>query len=349
MLAIEPVRFTTSRVESRPPIRRVRSSTDRPGYFFDKIIAESGKYEAVAIRESVVSNLRDTLIQENKRLSAALSEVIADPSLLKDLELPIDEFLSYTNDIALSRVRGPQRIYIRTQPPKTVIVRMGTGSFVIVANSKEEALRVVDETKSRFSEVSEITKDFGLRGGDMVTGTDFTSSTLKNQKGVIAIKQKEQKNGFENEAQSNIAKITNSSITNAEIEFSSPSESFEYDMISAFSDSLRFDIEFKDYEQVREELHQSTETWKSRIILTIGDKATRLGAIPTIVVKGFPNDVLKSLKELGDSRKISLLSSEDYEQVIPNQICTRLIHSREFYEEGRYLPPGAFYASEEEE
>jgi hypothetical protein len=115
------------------------------------------------------------------------------------------------------------------------------------------------------------------------------------------------KNEFEQEVMNNIAKITDCMLTNKEIFFLAPDENIEYDILLPVGKKNFIDIDVTDYETAKDKSRKAkgsltTETLKSQIIVNPSDKAMRLRAELISIVKGFPTNTLKQLKEFSDSR-----------------------------------------------
>jgi len=328
MVAVEPVRYLITRAPSSRTIRvgpNIVSAGSSPGYFFNKLVTQSGKYEELTIRKTAIDSFKETVQKENQRFNDAISEIVPNADLIRSLTIPVDQYASMMQSVTYSQFGSRPRVFIRTTPPKSLIMRFGQTSFAVIASRRPDADSVVSELKASFNELAGITRDFGLRAEAFLSGQDLVRMMLKSKKDIQATKEQSPKNGFEQEAQTTISNFTAAAIPNISIDFSSPSESFEYDTVVTINDSLNFDIELKDYETVREELHaSSTDSWKNRIILAISDKARRLGAVPAIVVRGFPAETFKAVKELADSRRIDLISAEGYEQALPSLICSKL-------------------------
>jgi hypothetical protein len=100
-------------------------------------------------------------------------------------------------------------------------------------------------------------------------------------------------------------------------------------------------IEITDYNSAREEIHENYDTLKSKLILSTVDKAQRLGARVVIIAKGFPPNIFAQMKELAVSRKVTLLSDEEYKKGIEDTILQTTINSlRSRMRPRRGLPRG---------
>jgi hypothetical protein len=207
---------------------------------------------------------------------------------------------------------------------RALIIDNEDGTYHTIARDKAAADEVSAWTISEIERVGRVTTDFGLTLDNVITGKDFGLRVLRQveNQGII---QREAKNEFEKQVSADLTQVTNSVLSNQEIMFAKPDESFEYDVLLPIANQFIVDIEVKDHEIVREETHLNFDNMKQRIISVPLDKAKRISAVAIVVTKGFPRDKLNQLKELGTSRSVVLLDESGYKTEIERFILRVLL------------------------
>jgi hypothetical protein len=281
-------------------------------YFFDRVVRQNEKdFESI----NVGREIRKSMKENAERLAAKMKERL-------DLVVPF-------SDIVSSLVPNPETLVARaffdfTFPSEcyfhrhgsSVVLPIGSNSFCVLAKTKEEVSQLTEFIKLEFEKLSEVTKDFGLSLGDFSTGRKFQEVIIKSAGKVQNLQYKETKNDFEKEIMEFCAQLTDSFLPNVEISFTEPTETYECDVFLGFSENVKRIVEPTNYESVKDQMPKG-ENLKSQIILRTLDKAQRLGARSTVIVRGFPEDSFTDLKQIADSRGISLLSDSNYKDALP--------------------------------
>lgn len=297
-------------------VEKEEGSSQDEGYFFDRITENNSLYDQLGLSKDTIQIISKIINNEKTGQRQKLGEIITDPTvittLVPDLE-DIPELLRSTEN---------QELFVYRGEPKSLLFRMGRRvTAVIISKILLEAEKMISTLDSDFKQMGNVTKDFGLRFSKLMTAKEYASRILDLYEGVTKnYKFGPPRNEFEAQVIKDVAEITNSMLTNIEISFTKPNESFEYDILIPLLNDNILDIEITDYQSAREEIHETYDTLKSKLILSAIDKAQRLRAQVVIVAKGFPPSVFEQMKEFAISRKVALLNEEDYKKGIEEKI-----------------------------
>lgn len=327
----EPVRWLVGKI--REPTYEEEEFLVEPrselgaDYFFKKVISEhEDEFETVDVPSKLLEAVIQGISSTETKLKEQLSPIISSETIEKVLE-PI-------RTRALDRIhsrltfRGvPRRFHFHKESP-SVIFSVTSNLFYVISENKKDATTLVTDIKSKFEKLNEVTKDFGLELLRFLTSREYQSFALENLENVKKIDYGKPRNAFEEKVMKTCGKVTSSFLSNVNIEFDEPAESFEYDVFLGFPGGRRVIVEPKDYETIKEEMRKekiATETLKSKIILATQDKARRLDARSIVIVKGFPDETFLKLKKIADSRRVSLMNEKDYEVGLPTELCSNLL------------------------
>jgi len=296
-------------------------------YFFKKVIAENSEdFETVDIRSEIsllITNAYDSVAENlREKLSSLISPEMAN-ILFRIPSKPS------ANLVRRALRDAPGRLYFHKKSP-TIIIPSSSNVFCVLSNEAKHVHNLVANIKSKFEELNNITRDFGLELLKILTSNDYQSFFLENIDKVKKIEFGEPKNSFEKEVINVCSQITSSFLSNVNVQFEEPSESFEYDVFVSFPPKSIVVIEPTDYTALRKELAGQKivpETLKSKIILAMQDKAQRLKAKSIVVVKGFPSNTFSQLKTIADSRGVILMTEKDYKEKLPSQLCENMLLS----------------------
>jgi len=278
-------------------------------WYFDKVVSESG-FEALDFSHEVKNSILELAKGEKKKIRRQLKNIIIHPSL-------VSAFLSSINVDFFS----PKGVYIH-KDPFAIVLRIDEDSFIVFSRNKEEGKIVVERFNSRFIELGKTIENFGYLINRFETGKDIVKQWLESKKDIFAINELKPKTDLEKKLIEIIDQFTDSYISNLEIIFKNPSESFEYDLVLALHEKLALNIEVMDYEKIKDEIQKLKETTKhfkenlkSTILLRTFDKANRLGIESVVILNGFPKDVFSDIREIATSRGIVLLDNESINDI----------------------------------
>jgi len=293
---------------------------DLQEYFFKKTIVEDNEaFEELDIRNeiySVVSNAYESVASKFKK---KLSSVIPDELINTLVRIPNPD--NYLVRRALRFTIG--RLYVHKDSP-SLIIPVSSNIFYILSKEPKYVQELVEDIRSRCEDLNKITKDFGLELTSFLTSKEYQRYLVEKISKVKKIDYGKPKNPLEEDVIKACSRVTSSFLSNINIQFVEPTESFEYDLYMHLPIRKRIVVEATDYQILKEEIANqrlATETLKSKIVLATLDKAQRLNAQSIVIVNGFPEDVFLNLKTIADSRGVILMNETDYRSKLPAKLC----------------------------
>ena len=286
-------------------------------YFFQKAIAQNEEeFEGVNINNQIRKIITKATNNVLKQLREKFEAVVPSSEVIKSI-IPekIPEHYYYGRILR----ELPMGIYFH-KSKKVAIIPISPVSIYLFGCTKKDISETIAKIIKKCKELNEVTSDFGLKFNGFLSSREYQEDLLNNLSHVEKIESGDPKNDFEKEVIQECEKITTSFLSNVNIKFKEPTETFEYDIFLSFGEQSRVIIEPTDYESLKNEIQNGKfgqETMKSRIILGTMDKARRLQAESVIIVKGFPKEKFSALKSLADSRDVRLLSNETYKSNLP--------------------------------
>jgi len=294
-------------------------SRQRTEYFFEKGIEENeSKFKKIGVSKETLENITKMVDVELKGLSNEITEATGDVGIPSKLVIK-----DWTEKMILPSSPG---IFVTIDEPKALIIRVWNNVFIIISKELEKAKKVNEMIRLEFDRLNKTTKDFGLNLSEYLSGEEYCMDMINkiNEK-INTITIRSTKNSFEEEVIQTIKTFTNGIISNAEIQFKEPNESFEYDILLPTSRDHLFDIEVTDYETAKGKVHENIDTLKSQLILSTLDKAQRLHAESIIITKGFPEEVFNQMRELAGSRNITLLNEHNYADTLEKIVIEKFL------------------------
>jgi len=294
-------------------------------YFFRKIVAENtDEFETLDAREEISSLVTNAYDSVAVKLKEKLSSVISPEMIGALIRLP-----TRPTDYLLRRTlrETPGLLYIHKKSP-SLIVPVSSGVFYVISNEARLVEALISDIKSKCEALNKVTKDFGLELLRFLTAKDYQRFLLEGIEKVKKVEYGKPKNAFEEEVINVCSRVTTSFVSNVDVEFAEPTESFEYDVFMNFPPRTRVVIEPTNYEMLREEIASqrlATETLKSKIVLAMQDKAQRLRARSIVIVNGFPDETFLQLKTIADSRGVILMDEKDYKEKLPAELCKTML------------------------
>jgi len=247
-------------------------------------------------------------------------------------DLIIKSLLSHL-DIKFSTQK---KIFIH-EDPFGIIVQINKSNILIISNNNDNVKQITEKLHQAFMRYSDEIKEFGYTLGYFISGKNLVEKWLVDKKNVAEIKILKPKNKLENKVINYIKKYTDSFLSNIEIKFIEPVETFEYDIILELP-NIFLNIEIMDYSSIKDEIYETKkatplfiENIKSTTLLKSIDKANKLDLKLIIVMSGFPNDVLKNIKTIASSRGITIIeanSLNNLSKIIMEQV-SQIITSKE--------------------
>lgn len=310
------VRFHVSRAfwgmqKTREWMRREEKTSVLPdeSWYFDKVVSEIG-FEPLDFSAEVKKLILKHAEEEKQKIRHRLKNIITYPELLGAFLSSIDvDFFS------------PKGVYLHKNP-LAIVLRIDEDSFIVISSNKDEGETVVEKFRSRFIELGKTIANFGYLIDRFETGKNVVKQWLESKKDIFATNELKPKTDLEEKIIEVIDQFTDSYISNLEIIFKDPSESFEYDVVLVLHEKLALNIEVMDYEDVKDEIQKLKETTKyfkenlkSTILLRTFDKTNRLGIESVIILKGFPSDVFSNIREIATSRGMTLLDSKSTKDI----------------------------------
>lgn len=321
----EPMRIRTTptigRVVSRDtrlPIRKRISHRD--GYFLRKVITENKEeFESINFEEDVSKTAVREIEKYKGEVKNKFAKILPSEDITKNLP-PTEELIL----INLER-ENPFRFSFHKKS-SSVIIPLHSTLFYVLSRTKEEAKKLVEYLRSKFMELSEITKDFDLKIDEILIGREFQEHILKRVENIRDISYGEPRNDFEREVIDVCNNLMNSFLSNVNVSFEKPPENFEFDIFIGLTNKRKLIIEPTNYETIKKE-KTAGESLKSSLILKTLDKARRLGAESIVITKDVPTEIFNSIKEMADSRGILLLNEGNYKTGVYDQILANIMYS----------------------
>jgi len=314
--------------ETQPAFSRKNEYDE--SYFLEKVLKKhKEEYRKVWYSSSAINKAKETLNKDRISIKKDLA-FLGDDQLAEKLlpKPPSDLMLSLFSTDGISR-----EIYIRTSPPRGIIIKKGKGRIMILGENLKNVKQIIDNLKGEMEDINSVSRDLGLKLERILSSNELVEFRVKNLDKFVSLKQDKPKNEFEQEMIKILSRITDCYLSNISISFSHPTENFEYDSIVYLGDDLLFDIEFKNYEMVKDELYSAgyDATLKNKVITEINDKATRLHAEPLVITKGFPQNTLDTIRDLAQSRNVTLIPFEDQktEANLLNHFLSKAITDKE--------------------
>jgi hypothetical protein len=218
-------------------------------------------------------------------------------------------------------------LYIHKSSP-SLVVPVTENTFCIISNEEGHVSALALKIKSQIEELSEVTKDFGLKLKKVLLSKDYQRFILESMKNVDKAELGDPRNDFEKEVIETCSRVTTSFLSNVTVQFKDPLESFEYDVFSSFPPRTRLIVEPTDYTIIKDEIRNgkvAPETLKSKVVLAMIDKAQRLRARGIVVTSGFPQDTFTQLKIIAESRGVILMDERDYKEKLPSELCNAML------------------------
>jgi len=296
--------------------RRLRDQS----YFFDRVVRQNETYfETLHIRKEIRKAVSDSAESLAKTLHGKLETIIPFQDVITAL-LPDSKLLS---ERVILDYDAPSEFYF-CKKSAGFIVPLGFNSFCVITKNKKDSDEIMNYIKTESEKLNNVTKDFGLSIEEVASGKKYQENILKSSNNVQNIQQKEPKNDFEKEVINFCNELTNSILSNVDISFIEPTETYECDNFIGMNESTRRIIEPTDYTATTDPLPKG-ENFKSQIILRALDKARRLGASSIVIVKGYPEQAYSDVKKIAESRGIILLNETNYKSSLPQILCNDLI------------------------
>lgn len=298
-------------------------------YFFRKTVAENEEeFETVDVHSELLFAIAQGMESVETKLKEQLSSITSS-EIIEKLLAPLRQRALRRIERPLTFRGVPRRFHFHKESP-SIIFSVASNFFYVISDSKKHATTLVKDIKSKFEKLNEVTKDFDLELSKFLTSKDYQSFILERFENVKKIDYGKPRNAFEEKVIETCGKVTSSFLSNVNVEFEEPKESFEYDLFVDFVGGRTIIVEPTDYEKVKKEIHEekiATETLKSKIILATQDKARRLRARSIVISNGFPNETLLKLKKIANSREVRLMSEKDYEIDLPTELCNELLRT----------------------
>lgn len=316
-------------VPARWKTNRTPETSHGSDYFFNRIIRNNeNDFLKAGISETTKDNLNTILKVELDDIEGRLREVIDNPVLMKEVFKREDYLL---NDLALST---SSNCCVSKNDPKSIILQYYPNAILIISKDYDIASKTANMLKEKFNELARTTKDFGLTLVEFAYGKELAETRLKaSEYKILSYKFKEPRNDLERQVITDIAKMTDCNLSNVEVFFDSPKESYEYDNLIVIDAETCIDVEVTDYQTAREKTHDNMDNLKSEIILNTLDKAQRLKATCVIIVRGFPKQTFTQIQELAQSRGIFLFDESNYKKSLEDIILSKFIQKYSEYEE----------------
>lgn len=317
------------------------SRTELSGqYFFKKVIAENREeFETIDISSEISSLVADAYQSVALKLKEKLSSVISPEMMDVLLRFPSKLGARAEYDTRRTFRQAPRLLYLHKESP-SLVIPFSANVFCVLSNEAKHVQSLVASIKSKFEELNNVTKDFGLELLKFLTSKEYQSFFLEKIENVTKIEYGEPKNPFEKEVISRCSQITSSFLSNVNVQFKEPNESFEYDVFLSFPPTASVVIEPTDYSTLRKEMASQRlipETLKSKIVLAMQDKAQRLEAKSIVVVNGFPQNTFLQLKTIADSRGVILMNQKDYKDRLPYELCRTMLLALSRRRRGRII------------
>jgi hypothetical protein len=347
---LEPVKYTTrTRIESsrrlgreRPDVIFARRRTADERYFFDRVVRKNDKhFESINVNSEIALACKNSIENLSNSLRKKFETITASPETIEQL-FPlrtVAEKISSRMFFATEGLLPPQCHFYKDNP--SIILPLSSNVFYILSKSKKEAADLVQFIKSEFEKLNEVTKDFGLELAEFLTGRNYQEPLLKGSKNIQNINYKKPKDEFEEKIIGMCERTTSSFLSNVEVAFTEPTETYEFDIFIGISEDVKVIIEPTNYETIKDLIHTgelSRETLKSKVILGTQDKAQRLGAKSIVIAKGFPEETFSELKKIADSRRVTLLNETNYENELPKIFWDNILEAYAARER-QYLVP----------
>jgi hypothetical protein len=278
-------------------------------WYFDAAMSEQG-FELLALPPKAKESIKKIVEDERLKIATNLFGILPDPPILLSLARLVNVDF-----------KGPTNIFFRSQKPAAIIIQDAVNCFVVLSANKQDCDKIVNDLQNSFQRLSSITKDFGYELDFFIMGKNFAKNWITSLPSVKGIAGKKSKNDFERKVVEILSSMTDSFVSNTEVFFLQPSESFEYDIILVLSDKMVIVIEVKDYKTSLQDIKKTKvsepfkDNIKSHLLLRTVDKATRISPHVQIVLilRGFPNPTFTSISELAKSRGILLFNDYDLE------------------------------------
>jgi hypothetical protein len=187
-------------------------------WYFERVMSSTG---FVPLDFSAV--VKESIIQIAKNDRSVLFDRIK--KIVKYNEL-IQAFLSSIN-IDFS---SPLGVYV-SDTPQAIILRLDDNCFFVLSVRETDGQQIVERLQSCFIELRKTVTEFGYTLENFVTGRALARQQLESKKEIVRIETHESKNDLEKRIIEIVSQVTDSYLSNLEIVFKNPAESFEYDLV----------------------------------------------------------------------------------------------------------------------
>ena len=296
-------------------------------YFFEKVIEKNNsKFQQIGVSDATQDNISKMIHTELRGQEEKLTNASGDVDVTSKL---VSIFQDWDKNTVIPAQYGA---YVTLDEPLGIILRTANNAILIISKDLEQCKKIYETMRLDFEKLNKTTKDFGLNLSEVLTGNEYSMSMInRNNENIKQMNLRPTKNTFEEEVIGELGKITNCNLNNVEIQFSEPTETFEYDILLPTAREHVFDIEVTDYESAKGKVHENLDSLKSQLILSTLDKAQRLSATSIIITKGFPEETFNQMKEVANSRHVTLLNENNYKETLPKIILTKLLNRFEDY------------------
>jgi hypothetical protein len=289
-------------------------------YFFDKLIKDKpSDFEKIELSKDAIEGITTIIDKETEILRSKLTEAFNSFPIPPTL-LPTSE--NWINNL---RLLSTNDLFIYNSKPKILIYSKNNGEFVMVGRTASSIDSVVSSFNEEFRQINNISHDFGLTFGGIITGKEFAEQNLRSFVDAGSLSYKEQKNPFETQVIQDISKITTCMLSNVGLTFTKTSETYEYDILIPLEANTIINIEATDYSSAKQDVIDNKSSLKKDLILSTMDKVTRVKAESIIVSKGFPPNPFEQMKSIASFRNITFLDEKDYYNTIEEIIFRKAI------------------------
>jgi len=346
----EPIKYIVKLPE------RISGSTDIPGhtrfgayYFLEKTLQEySDDYVSIDLREILSNTLKRSIEGATHYVESQLTSIIPEQGVIRPFLYLTKSILSYSYRRSRFLLRGLTTCFHLHKKLRSILVPLNADerslSFCVISSNKSNVEQLIAELKKHFEELNEITKDFGLELEKFLEGARYQEYLL-NDINARDIDISAPRNLYEENVINVVKSLTSSFLSNVRITFGKGTltEQFEYDIVISLESSStairsypfrlrehvegrtrRLMFEIKDYE----ECGKNYDSLKADIILKTQDKARLLRASNVaVIIKGLDIEQLNAIRQIAETRKIYVLTEEDYQQRIKALIRNEILYA----------------------
>lgn len=300
--------FRSSKDIEWPEVATESVQVPNESWYFDATISKKGFSPIslpTSIKESILRSVKEGQLDVAEKLFKMYPDLLVIRSLTKPLNVTFV---------------GPTNVFIHNDKPMSMVIKDSQNSFIIIAENKDDCEKTIEEFHNSFVELSNTTKRFGYQLESFLSGSAVAKTWINLNPLVKEVIERKSKNELERKVINSLNHITGTFVSNVEVIFGKPAESFEYDIVLVLGENNVVVIEVKDYKNALAEIkkkkgksHIFNDNMKSYLILRTVDKAVRLSPNVQILLllRGFPNDTLTKMNEIAKTRGILIMS--DYQ------------------------------------